>query len=212
MNNQVIIVDSVTGNKWHYEIEPDKWDKIQAYGEWTDEGELVLDPKIIGALQKYSSDRALVKIKKLVDSFSVPVIEKPDYKEIDLPDLGDATHLQLEELLSYFGSWRSYLEARLGEIESERSVFNSTLEPALNKAMARLHTDERWDKGNKRPPKDIMIGIVLNENPQIDELQQRVIEADGASVRVRGMRDQFRTYYDAVSRVVALRTTFKENF
>lgn len=211
MNNQIILIDEKTENQWYYDIDPEIWPALMDKGKFDDQKRLILSHDIVQFLKKYTPERANAKINSIIKKFEVPEVKRPEYQEIELPNLSIASHQELENLLSYFGSWRSYLEARLGEVEAERTVLESTLAPSINKALARLHIDERWER-EKKPSKDILVGIVLNENPQIRKVQLALIEAEGAAMKVRGMRDQFRTYYETISRVVALRTTFKDEY
>ena len=58
--------------------------------------------------------------------------------------------------------------------------------------------------------KDAVRGQALATNPGLKKIRQELIEIEGLYSRIMGIRNAYKALYDAVSRVVALRSTTKE--
>lgn len=158
-------------------------------------------------MSKFTDD-LVAKIERYVDYLAVPEfsIEKLTREEIPLENLQDLTNKELEEQLSLFGGYKSYLEAQLGLVEAKRGALEASLEALLTRTMYK--TEKKYtDKGLKKPTKDSLKGEAVENNEQLQGLTKELIQSEALSTRVKGLRDAYSSQYAAVSRVIALRAT-----
>ena len=71
-------------------------------------------------MSKFTDD-LIERVENYVDRLDVPEfsIEKLIREIIPLENLQDLTNKELEEQLSFFGGYKSYLEAQLGIVEAK---------------------------------------------------------------------------------------------
>ncbi len=158
-------------------------------------------------MSKFTDDVA-ARIEAFIDRLSVPEfsIENLTREKIPLENLQDLTNKGLEEQLSLFGGYKSYLEAQLGFAESKRGTIESSYDAALSHAMFTVEA-EYLKKGQKKPNKDSLKGEALIDNKDLNDLRKALIENEAFTTRVKGLRDSYASQYSTVSRVIALRAT-----
>jgi len=157
-------------------------------------------------MSKFTDDIAN-KTEYFIDRLEVPdfSIEHLHREIIMLENLQELTNWELEEQLSVFGGYKSYLEAQLGQAESRRGTIEASYDAALAHAM--FQTEKTYlDKGLKKPNKDSLKGEALEGNIPLNELRKGLIESEALAVRLKGLRDAYVSQYNTVSRVIAIRS------
>ena len=161
-------------------------------------------------MSKFTDDVA-TRVSNFVNRLAVPEfsIENLQREEVPLENLQMLTNKDLEEQLSFFGGYKSYLEAQLGWQESERGTIESSYEAQLDRAM--YVTEKKYlDKGLKKPNKDSLRGEAIFDNAELNALQKALVERTALCVRIRGLRDSYVSQYATVSRVIAIRATVQD--
>ena len=82
----------------------------------------------------------------------------------------------------------------------------SYFEEGYAKASYRVNSD-REDAGKKKLTREEVRGAVLDGFPELWALRQEVIEQEAIHAKVKGLLTSYTSAFNAVSRVVALRTS-----
>jgi|TARA_R110000744_G_scaffold16671_2_gene45709 flagellar biosynthesis/type III secretory pathway chaperone len=158
-------------------------------------------------MSKFTDDVAN-KTEYFIDRLEIPEfsIENLHREIILLENLQTLTNRELEEQLSVFGGYKSYLEAQLGQVESRRGAIEASYNAGLDQEM--FITEKAYlTKGLKKPNKESLKGESLVENKALNELRKGLIETEALATRIKGLRDAYVSQYATVSRVIALRAT-----
>ena len=67
--------------------------------------------------------------------------------------------------------------------------------------------NEREEKGQKKFTREEVRGAVLDNFPELWEVRQQLIEQEAIYMKVKGLLTSYTSAFNAVSRVVALRTS-----
>ncbi len=126
-----------------------------------------------------------------------------------ISDLEDCTNKDLENYLLLFGGFRSYLDTKLASVESRKTILEASFEEGLNRMLYILE-EKYGDEGRRRPNKESLRGEAIASNSSLKRTRQELIEEEGMYVRLSGIRNAYKSMYDAVSRVVALRVSSGE--
>jgi hypothetical protein len=206
--NTVILLDRDRNVPWEYEIQDEEeYQFLQKRGEWDDEGRLILDLPIIAGTKKFSIPQTLGRITRQTKELSVPSfdIDESDITPIQLENLYRATNSQLEEYLAKFGGYKAYLEAKLSEVASEKSLYESAFEAGLNKAYYELEKAYK-NENHRKPNKESLKGEAFSRNGLLRDTYQKMIEVEALFIRIEGLKNAYTSAFNAVSRIVALRT------
>ena len=125
--------------------------------------------------------------------------------DIDLSYVSNCTNDQLEEYLSLYGSYKSWLETQLSRAEARRGLLRGMFEDTLSKEQYSLSL--QYDK---RQTKDFLRGEAMLNNKYLDDLHNDLLESDALCVRIGGMKDSYSSAFATVSRVVSLRISGRE--
>ena len=158
-------------------------------------------------MSKFTDDVAK-KTESFIDRLKVPEfsIENLHREIISLDNLQTLTNRELEEQLSLFGGYKSYLEAQLGQVESKKGAIEASYDAGLDQAMF-IAEKAYLNKGLKKPNKESLKGEALDGNVSLNELRKGLIETEALATRVKRLRDAYVSQYATVSRVIALRAT-----
>lgn len=144
-------------------------------------------------------------ISKNVDVPNLSIDTSEFGDDILVSNVSNCTNEQLEEYLSLYGSYKSFLEAQLSRAEARRGLLRGMFEDTLSKEQYNLSL--QYDK---RQTKDFLRGEAMLNNKQLDELYGNLLEADALCVRIGGMKDSYSSAFATVSRVVSLRISGRE--
>ena len=160
---------------------------------------------------KWSPFKALAKAEAFVEDLSIPPLGKEVTKEygLDFTNLMNADNKQLEEFLTMFGGYRSYLEYQLSDITSKKGALEAAFDEGYATAIYRL-ADERESEGKKKLTRDEVRGAAFDNYPSLKELRREIIEQEAVHTKVAGLLNAYKAAYDAVSRVVTLRSLGRE--
>ena len=166
-------------------------------------------------LESQQNETHLGAVLRRVDSYfeqlELPQLEADleAPKIIAISDLEDCTNKDLENYLLLFGGFRSYLDTKLASVESRKTILEASFEEGLNRMLYIL--EEKYvDEGRRRPNKESLRGEAIASNSSLKRTRQELIEEEGMYVRLSGIRNAYKSMYDAVSRVVALRVSSGE--
>ena len=161
---------------------------------------------------KWSPFKALAEADQFVEDLAVPSLGKSITKEygLEFSNLMNADNKQLEEFLTMFGGYRAYLESQLADITAKKSAIEAAFDEGYASAIYRL-ADERESEGKKKLTREEVRGAALTRYDSLRELRREVIEQEAVHTKVSGLLNAYKAAYDAVSRVVTLRTLGKES-
>ena len=161
---------------------------------------------------KWSPFKALAEADAFVDDLAVPLLGKGITKESELEfsNLMNADNKQLEEFITMFGGYRAYLESQLADITAKKSAIEAAFDEGYASAIYKL-ADERENEGKKKLTREEVRGAALTRYDSLRELRREVIEQEAVHTKVSGLLNAYKAAYDAVSRVVTLRTLGKDS-
>ena len=139
----------------------------------------------------------------LVTRFKVDLEAEPS---LEFAYLMDADRKALEEFLSVYGGYKAYLEAQVADEEAKKTALESYFDEGYAKAGYRINAD-REDEGKKKLSREEVRGAVLDGFEELWDLRQAVIEQEAVYIKVKGLLTAYSSAFNAVSRVVALRTS-----
>ena len=156
---------------------------------------------------KWSPFKALAEADQFIEELSVPALGKEVTKEygLDFTNLMNVDNKQLEEFLTMFGGYRAYLENQLADITSKKGAIEAAFDEGYAAAIFRL-AEERQNQGKKKLTREEVRGAALVRYDSLRELRREVIEQEAVHTKVSGLLNAYKAAYDAVSRIVTLRT------
>ena len=156
--------------------------------------------------------KALGRAQKQLDDLTVPSLGKEITKDYQLnfTDLMNEDNRKLEEYLTAYGGYKAYLETQLADITSKKNAIEAAFDEGYATAIFRL-AEEREEEGKKKLTREEVRGAAMSKYEQLKELRQEVIEQEIVHTRVVGLLSAYKAAYDAVSRIVTLRTYGNDN-
>tara|TARA_R110002020_G_scaffold333054_1_gene548486 strand:- start:97 stop:624 length:528 start_codon:yes stop_codon:yes gene_type:complete len=151
--------------------------------------------------------KALGRAQKQIDDLTVPPLGKEvtrDY-QLDFTNLMNEDNRKLEEYLTAYGGYKAYLETQLADISAKKNAIEAAFDEGYATAIFRL-AEEREEEGKKKLTREEVRGAAMSKYEQLKELRREVIEQEIVHTRVAGLLSAYKAAYDAVSRVVTLRT------
>ena len=160
---------------------------------------------------RWSPFKAISDADQFVEELAVPPLGKEVTKEygLEFTNLMNVDNKQLEEFLTMFGGYRAYLEHQLADVTAKKSAMEAAFEEGYATAIYRL-AEERELEGKKKLTREEVRGAALTRYDNLRELRREVIEQEAVHTKVAGLLNAYKAAYDAVSRVVTLRTLGKE--
>jgi len=154
--------------------------------------------------------KILDNVERYIDSLGLPDIQVSDsvrefdIEHLQLGNVANSTDDQLSEMLVFYGSWKAFLESELSILEAEKTILNDSFQEGLFNGFNKLH-QEYTSRMEKMPIKDAMRGEILSSNPVLSKIKKDLIAVEAKAIQLKGARESYKTLYDTVSRVVALR-------
>ena len=154
---------------------------------------------------------AIANANLFLQNLTLPPFSKSVTKEYDLDftNLMNTDNKQLEEFLTMFGGYRAYLEYELSDITSKKSALEAAFDEAYSTAIYRL-ADERENEGRKKLTRDEVRGAAFDKYNSLKVMRKEIIEQEAIHTKVAGLLNAYKAAYDAVSRVVTLRSLGRE--
>ena len=161
---------------------------------------------------RWTPMKALGKAQKQLDDLTVPSLGKEITKDYQLnfTDLMNEDNRKLEEYLTAYGGYKAYLETQLADITSKKNAIEAAFDEGYATAIFRL-AEEREEEGKKKLTREEVRGAAMSKYDQLKELRREVIEQEIVHTRVAGLLSAYKAAYDAVSRIVTLRTYGTDN-
>ena len=159
----------------------------------------------------WSPTTAIDNANLFLQNLNIPPFSKSVTKEYDLDftNLMNTDNKQLEEFLTMFGGYRAYLEYELSDITSKKSALEAAFDEAYSTAIYRL-ADERENEGRKKLTRDEVRGAAFDKYNSLKVMRKEIIEQEAIHTKVAGLLNAYKAAYDAVSRVVTLRSLGRE--
>jgi len=156
--------------------------------------------------------KALGRAQQQIDDLTIPPLGKEIIKEYQLnfTNLMNEDNRKLEEYLTAYGGYKAYLETQLADISSKKNALEAAFDEGYATAIFRL-AEEREEEGKKKLTREEVRGAAMSKYDQLKELRREVIEQDIVHTRVAGLLSAYKAAYDAVSRIVTLRTYGNDN-
>lgn len=201
--NQVIVKNEETGEKFVYEIDKEDIPLFEKRGKKDEDGNIILSYPYVAVLKKWNVNTVLNGIEEYMIKLKVPEISKPKENEelLDISNYSECSNDELEKLLIQYGAFRGYLESQLSFIGSKKGVLEATFEEMLNKAIYLLSKEE----SEKRRTKEVLKGEALDKNSQLKKIRQDLIECEGLYTRINGLTISYKILWETVSRIISLR-------
>ena len=156
---------------------------------------------------KWTPIKALGKSQRHIDDLMVPALGKDVIKEygLEFSNLMNEDNRKLEEFLTAYGGYKAYLEMQVSEVSSKKNALEAAFDEGYATAIFKL-AEERESEGKKKLTREEVRGAAMSTYAQLRELKREIIEQDAIYTRVTGLLSAYKAAYDAVSRIVTLRT------
>jgi len=151
--------------------------------------------------------KALVNAQRSVDELNVPPFQTnlTEREDLEFANLMNYDNRKLEEFLIAYGGYRAYLEAHVADSEAKKKALEAAFDEGYSTAIYRIAT-EREEAGQKKFTREEIRGAALSTYESLKELRQEVIEQTAMQQKIGGLLNAYKAAYDAVSRIVTLRT------
>ena len=151
--------------------------------------------------------KALGRAQRQIDDLSIPIFGKDITKEYELnfSNLMNEDNRKLEEYLTAYGGYKANLETQLADVSSKKNALEAAFDEGFATAIFRL-AEEREEEGKKKLTREEVRGAAMSKYEQLRELRREVIEQEIVHTRISGLLSAYKAAYDAVSRIVTLRT------
>lgn len=160
------------------------------------------------AASNLDTEKILQSVDRYVKNLHITEFKEPVVKDdFDLSTLVNCTNDDLERLLLIFGGYRAYLDVQIAYVEARKAFFESSFEDENAKVQHNL----LLDAGKQKKTKDYLRGESLIRSPQLGEIKHKLNNLNSLYIRLSGLRNSYKSAYDAVSRVVALRLSSRES-
>jgi hypothetical protein len=162
--------------------------------------------------KKWTPIKALGRAQRYVDDLMVPQLGKDITKEysLEFSNLMNEDNRKLEEYLTAYGGYKAYLETQVAETSSKKNALEAAFDEGYATAIFKL-AEERETEGKKKLTREEVRGAAMSTHEQLRELKREIIEQDAVHTRVSGLLSAYKAAYDAVSRIVTLRTYGTDN-
>ena len=157
--------------------------------------------------KQWTPIKALGKAQRHVDDLMVPSLGKDVIKEygLEFSNLMNEDNRKLEEFLTAYGGYKAYLETQVADVSSKKNALEAAFDEGYATAIFKL-AEERENEGKKKLTREEVRGAAMSTYEQLRELKREIIEQDAIHTRVTGLLSAYKAAYDAVSRIVTLRT------
>jgi len=159
-------------------------------------------------MQKGITSKILDNADRFLEDLIVPKFRMnlEDEPSLNFSSLMDADRRALEEFLAVYGGYKAYLECQIADVEAKKTALEAYFDDGYYKAAYRMNND-REEKGQKKFTREEVRGAVLDTFSELWDVRQQVIEQEAVYIKVKGLLTSYTSAFNAVSRVVALRTS-----
>ena len=155
----------------------------------------------------WSPIKALANAENELRTLNIPQFKTDlsDRDDLEFANLMNHDNRKLEEFLIAYGGYKAYLEAQVADCEAKRKALEAAFDEGDATAIFRI-AEEREDGGQKKLTREEVRGAALSKYPSLKELRQEIIEQSALHQKMGGLLNAYKSAYDAVSRIVTLRT------
>ena len=164
--------------------------------------------------------KTLGKISRYVDGLPIPRLsfeevfkseegeERPKLQITKLVELNDE---ELETTLYHYGAGKAFLESELSDIESKTALVEDMFNDSFATTSYEI-VEKREREGLKKLTRDEIKGAVLSVSSHLVELKEQLREGKARQILVEGELKSYSSLYNAISRVITLRTYDKKEY
>jgi len=155
----------------------------------------------------WSPIKALANAQRSLDEINVPPFQTDlsEREDLEFSNLMNYDNKKLEEFLIAYGGYKAYLEAHVADCESKRKALEAAFDEGYATAIFRI-ADDREEAGQKKLTREEVRGAAMSTYESLKQLRQEVIEQTALHQKMGGLLNAYKSAYDAVSRIVTLRT------
>lgn len=155
----------------------------------------------------WSPIKALANAQRNLDEINVPPFQTDltEREDLEFSNLMNYDNKKLEEFLIAYGGYKAYLEAHVADCEAKRKALEAAFDEGYATAIFRI-ADDREEAGQKKLTREEVRGAAMSTYESLKQLRQEVIEQTALHQKMGGLLNAYKSAYDAVSRIVTLRT------
>ena len=164
--------------------------------------------------------KTLGKISRYVDGLPIPKLsfeevfkleEGEERPKLQVSKLVELTDEELQTTLYHYGAGKAFLESELSDIESKTAL----VEDMFNDSFAITSYEivgQREKEGLKKLTREELKGAALVTSEQLVNLKEQLREGKARQILVEGELKSYSSLYNAISRVITLRTYDKKEY
>lgn len=139
------------------------------------------------------------KITNKLNQFPLPMKPKDFGEEYEFPnDIAGVSSNTLGKWLFKLSAWKGYTLRTLAYSEMRNSILEDNFHSIVSQKMAGIKSD-------KKIVKEAMIGQIINENDDIEQLQSDLIERKSYTVALKRLVELYSVQIDVISREISRR-------
>ena len=156
---------------------------------------------------KWTPMKALGSANKKVESLGIPIFDPKllQNENLNFGDLATYNDEQITSLLVIYGGYKASLETKVADVEASYGALDAAFNEGYSTALFRT-TKEYEEAEKKKPTRDELRGEIMSKYDALRDLKREIIEQEIELKRLQGLLNTYTSAYNAVSRVVTLRT------
>ena len=165
--------------------------------------------RTLGSISKYVSNLPIHKLD-FTGVFD-EVKEGEERPKLQVAKLVELTDEELQTTLYHYGAGKAFLESELSDIESKTAL----VEDMFNDSFAITSYEivgQREKEGLKKLTREELKGAALVTAEQLIKLKEQLREGKARQILVEGELKSYSSLYNAISRVITLRTFDKKEY
>jgi len=156
---------------------------------------------------KWTPMKALGSANKKVEALGIPIFDPKLLQDenLNFADLASYNDEQIISLLVIYGGYKASLETKVADIEASHGALDAAFTEGYSTALYKI-TKEYEEADKKKPTRDELRGEIMSTFEALRDLKREIIEQEIELKRLQGLLNTYTSAYNAVSRVVTLRT------
>ena len=156
---------------------------------------------------KWTPMKALGKASQKIESLGIPIFDPKllQNENLNFGDLASYDDGKIASLLVIYGGYKASLETKVADIEASHGALEAAFNEGYSTALVRV-TKEYEEVDKKKPTRDELRGEIMSTYDTLRDLKREIIEQEIELKRLQGLLNSYTSAYNAVSRVVTLRT------
>jgi|TARA_A100001391_G_C4982494_1_gene255719 hypothetical protein len=156
---------------------------------------------------KWTPMKALGKASQKIEELGIPIFDPQLLQDenLNFGDIASYDDEKIASLLVIYGGYKASLETKVADIEASHGALEAAFNEGYSTALFMIVKGyEEEDK--KKPTRDELRGEIMSKYDTLRDLKREIIEQEIELKRLQGLLNTYTSAYNAVSRVVTLRT------